>query len=129
MRMSREEEELKWLIIMSYIQGLTMTVSTRGKPIGTPISEFNDTLMGTPNNKPQESFSPYSLLFHRCSKIFPGLCKPEVLFTNEAKQVRNRFQPNFQLDQELTRQFLKSWTKLFCHALLLCHKWHTRRRF
>jgi hypothetical protein len=78
--MSREEEELKWLFIMSYIQGLKVTLSTRGKLIGTLISKFNDTLMGTPNNAPQEFFSPYSLLFQRCyNKIFSGLFKPEVL--------------------------------------------------
>ena len=85
-RMSREEEELEWLFIMSYVQGLKVTLSTRGKMIGTPISKFNDTMMGRPNNAPQEFLSPYSLLFQRCSnKIFSGLFKPEVLFAKDPK--------------------------------------------
>jgi hypothetical protein len=71
------------------------------------------------------------LLFQRCyNKIFSGLFKPEVLWgADEVKQVRNRFQPNFQLDQAITRQLWNCWTEFFCHTCLLCHMWHTRRRF
>jgi hypothetical protein len=61
----------------------------------------------------------------RCSdSISSGPFQPTEFFSDEPKQVRNRFQ----LVQAITNQFWKNLSKLYFPSLLLRHKWHTSRR-
>ena len=76
-------------------------------------------------NTDSEYLSPNSLLLGRCSaRISSGPFKPDQVFIDNPKAVKNRFL----LVQAITNQFWKVWQKLYFPSLLVRQKWHTARR-
>ena len=146
------EKSVQWLFIMPDSQhqngaAEVMVKMVKGvkkaflKSMGEQVLSLNEmhTLMAEISNlvnqrpigiKPNsnthpEFLSPNSLYLGRCSdSISSGPFQPGQLFTEDPKQVKNRFQ----LVQAITNQFWKNWIKLFFPTLLLRHKWHTKRR-